>query len=120
MEGQRSSEEVVWGVLIEDFDFYGSPVNILNGQLFMNLNNPTPQFESKFFGALGDDIADNCIWPRLMYGDNKIQNFLICTSLRGVCKSWLRYVDGTKDYNEGFDAWIAGEAPVVDVFGPQN
>ncbi|KAG0597389.1 hypothetical protein M758_UG334200 [Ceratodon purpureus] len=68
----------------------------------------SPQFESKFFGALDEDIVENCIWPRLMYDENALENYLICTSLRGVCKTWMRYIDNTKAYNDGWDAWLTG------------
>ena len=107
MERSPPTSEVVWGVLIEDFDDAGNPFDLLNGQLFMNVGSQTPVLETKFFGALHcDDIVDNCIWPRLMFGGTRLENYLICTSLRGVCKAWMQYVDNTKQYNEGLDARV--------------
>ena len=118
MEDKTSAGEVVWGVLIEDFDDDGNPIDLLNGQLFMNLGNPTPELQTKFFGDLEEDIVDNCIWPRLMYGDNAVENYLICTSLRGVCKAWMRYVEYTKAYSDGWEAWLAVEPGCAD--GSEN
>ena len=39
MEGTSFAAEVVWGVVIEDFDDDGNPIDLINGQLFMNLGN---------------------------------------------------------------------------------
>ena len=94
----------IWCVIME-LDEDDNPVEGINGQLFMHPVESEPVEQESFFGALPESVVEAEIWPRLMRGDNDVENFMICTSLRGVCTAWYNFVDDQREWYEGMDAF---------------
>ena len=94
----------IWCVLMDN-DERGNPIEGINGQLFMHPENSEPVEQESFFGDLPDSIVETEIWPRLMRGDNDVENFMICTSLRGVCTAWYNFVEDQREWFKGMTAF---------------
>ena len=94
----------IWCVVM-DLDSDNNPVKGINRALFMHPVKTEPVMHDSFFGEFPESIVLGEIWPRLMRGDNIVENFMICLSLRGVCTAWYNFIDDRPEWFDGMDAF---------------
>lgn len=64
-----------------------------------------PHVERCLVDALPREVVYFKLWPMLMCSGNALENFRVCSEIRMVCRGWLRFVDGTKEWADGMAAW---------------
>ena len=61
-----------------------------------------------FMDFLPVDLVKDKLWPCLMDGPSLHDNFKTLCLLRCVCKSWMFYAEGSKEWQPCFESWKKG------------
>ena len=74
---------------------------------------PVPVKQKSFMDALPKEVVLGNLWPLLLDGSSTVENFQICCCLRLVCKGWKKFVEATKEWEKGLEAWTTCERRVL-------
>ena len=104
------SEDWIWSVIMP-LDRDGNPVE--KGCYVPDPDRGPRKHAAGFMKELPDEIVQHNIWPRIVDGDNALENFQICSTIRGVCWAWLNHVEDQREWGVGILAWHRNRYPVA-------
>ena len=62
-----------------------------------------------FMDSLPGDLVKQSLWPKLMNGPSAHDNFKTLCLMRCVCKAWMYYGEGSKEWPFTLEAWKKGD-----------
>ena len=83
------------------------------GRRIRRCGEPLPIKQESFMDILPKEVVERVLWPLVAYGTSAVENFQICCWYRTVCKGWKEFIESTKEWEKGLEAWTAGEGRVI-------
>ena len=104
------SEDWIWSVIMP-LDSDGNPVE--KGGYVSGPDRGPRKEAAGFLKELPDELVHQFIWPRIVDGDDALENFQICSTIRGVCWAWLNHVEDQREWSAGILAWHRNRYPAA-------